>query len=82
MFVGGGLHGLELTVGMTKTTMVSYRLPDDFPSDALRMDEYRTLKLTLKTSAGTKHRRFRVLRGVKRSQALRMTRRESDRFWK
>lgn len=81
MFVGCQLHGCERPVGMSKTTAHSYRLPEDFPTEPMRLDEYRTLKLRCKTPEGTKQRSFRVLRGIKRSQALRMTLREPERFW-
>ena len=82
MFVGGQLHGIELPVGMTTTTALSYRPSDAFPTERMRADEYRTLKLERKTIEGTEQRRFRVLRGIKRAQALRMTLREPERFWR
>ncbi|MEX3694204.1 hypothetical protein AB3X91_37885 [Paraburkholderia sp. BR14263] len=81
LFVGGHLHGHELPVGTATVTAIRYHSPEDFPTDPMRTDEYRTLKLTLKTPTGTKRQRFRVLRGIKRSRALRMTRSDPDRFW-
>ncbi|WP_354676769.1 hypothetical protein [Cupriavidus plantarum] len=81
LFVGGQLHGTELPVGHTRVTVLQHRLPEDFPTDPLRIEEYRTLRLTRDTPEGKETKRFRVLRGIKRSKALRMTLRERDRFW-
>lgn len=80
-FVGGQLHGTEIDIGMTVGTFLQYRKPEDFPTDPLRLEAYRTLKLSRKTPAGTQRRRFRVLRGIKRAQALQMTLRAPHVFW-